>query len=191
MKTTKRSRRAGLLAATALCAAAIMFGASAAPAGAAEGSMGEPWREGCTIFVPVTVDTTGTYRLEVWDDGEMTDELSLEIAAGETGVFAHVLTQNVGGVNTGLGFSVDGPSGEYIDGIDPWDFEGSATIMEHCAESGGTDDGSGTTTTTVPEEDGEPSTTVAGDNEPTTTVAPQADDATAARPVTGAPTYTG
>jgi hypothetical protein len=132
MKKTLRAFGAGMLGAAAVAAMAM-------PVGAQEGPEPEPpvsqivdiTLEECDIVVTFTAATDGEYHVEVWDDGAQIGDVPVTTTAGATAVGRYRITAVVQQGASGLGISLIGPEGEYIDGVDP--YNGADAVIEFCA----------------------------------------------------------
>lgn len=136
-----RTRVSKILVAAGLALAAVVGAAS--PASAALGAtIDDISRIGCVITVTFTVEDAGDYAVQVWDDGELLEEIVASVGAGATASVDYTLRGAVMQGASGLGIYVTEPggsTGDAFDDVDP--YNGADSVTTECSESDGTDSG--------------------------------------------------
>ena len=97
-----------------------------------EASIVSVHRNGCVLTFEVTIQVSGTYTIQVWDDGEMIGSVSVTGDAGTTQTGTYMMGANVGTAAAGYDFALVTDSGDAVQVV-TWDFEGSENVMAQCA----------------------------------------------------------
>lgn len=135
MKKTLRAFGAGMLGAAAVAAMAMPVGAQEEPEPEPQpepvGQIVDITLEGCDIVVTFTTASDGEFHVEVWDDRVQIGDVPVTTTAGATAVGRYRITAVVKQGASGLGISLIGLDGEYLDGVDP--YNGADDVIEFCA----------------------------------------------------------
>ncbi|MTD13401.1 hypothetical protein GIS00_05515 [Nakamurella sp. YIM 132087] len=99
------------------------------------GTIGDITRAGCKVDIPIATGDPVTYKLDVYDDGDVVDTITFTpTAADKTTVVTWVITEPAREEAPGVGFYLTGPDGESLDSVDPYEYPASAA--DACAEAG-------------------------------------------------------
>jgi hypothetical protein len=132
MKKTLRAFGAGMRGAAVVAAMAVPVGAQEEPEPQpVTGEIVDITLEGCDIVVTFTTGSDGEFHVEVWDDGSQIGDVPVATTAGATAVGRYRITAVVKQGASGLGISLTGPEGEYLDGVDP--YNGADDVIDFCA----------------------------------------------------------
>lgn len=97
-----------------------------------EASIVSVHRNGCLLTFEIAITVSGTYTIQVWDDGEMIGTVSVTGDAGTTQTGTYLMGANVGTQATGYDFVLVTEAGDAVQVV-TWDFEGSENVMAQCA----------------------------------------------------------